>query len=220
MKLESFTLLDLVLEKGEISIEEERCLEIPKEVYSGHIVVRRIKKEGYYLSINILLEQEIQRILNSSLTNKIRRVYQISGTREPYIIERMLERIKDIQYPHMIDSSQAWEVLLKTGKYIETTPQFSPSLDFLIYHKILEYECEGYYSPHIGWINQIKKNHIISFNKAGEIIKCNNPETINNWMISLGYILENNKYVLSEEERLDSPVFSDNMIDEEIYINN
>lgn len=207
MKLESFTFLDLVLEKGEVRIEKERCLDIPKEIYSGQIVVRRVKEEGYHLSANVFLEQEVQRIMKSALTNKMRRVYQISGTREPYVIERMLERIDDIEYNSLVDNSQAWGILLETGKYLETTPQFSPSLDFLIYHKVLEYECEGYYSPHIEWINQIKKNRVLSFDKAGGIIKCNNPIVINKWMISLGYVFEKDKYILPEPERLSSPLF-------------
>lgn len=207
MQLESFTFLDLVLEKGEVSIEKERCIDIPKEIYSGQIVVRRVKEEGYHLSANLFLEQEVQRIMKSALTNKMRRVYQISGTREPYVIEKMLERIDDIEYNSLVDNSQAWRILLETGKYLETTPQFSPSLDFLIYHKVLEYECEGYYSPHIEWINQIKKNHVLSFDKAGGIIKCNDPAVINKWMISLGYVFERDKYILPEPERLSTPLF-------------
>jgi len=207
MQLESFTFLDLVLEKGEISIEKERCLDLPKEIYSGQIVIRGIRDEGYHLSTNMFLEQEVRRIMKSSLTNKMRRVYQISGTREPYVIERMMERIDDIQYPSLVDNSQAWLTMLETGKYVETTAQFSPSLDFLIHHKILEYECEGYYSPHIEWINKIKKDSIISFDKAERIIKCNNPVIINNWMIFLGYRFKNGKYFLPESERLNDHIF-------------
>lgn len=207
MQLESFTFLDLVLEKGEVKIEKEKCLDIPKEIYSGQIVVRKVNDEGYHLSTNLFLEQEVQRITKSTLTNKMRRVYQMSGTREPYVIERMLERIEDIEYNPLVDNSRAWERLLETGKYMETPSQSSPSLDFLIYHQILEYDCEGYYSPHIEWINRIKKNYVLSFDKAGSIIKCNDPAVINKWMISLGYMFENNKYILPESERPNTPIF-------------
>lgn len=208
MRLESFTILDQILEKGEVKTETEGYLATPKEVYSGQIVVRKEDNGKYHLSLNRLLEQEVIRIINSSLTNKMRRVYQLLGTREPYVIEQMINRIKKSEYDINENSSQAWEALLKTGKYMENTSHSTHALDFMTHYMIVEYECEGYYSPHPEWINKIKKNRTLSRYKVREIIKSDDNVLIHSWMMSIGYKIKNDKYILPKEEQIPSQIFS------------
>lgn len=208
MKLQSFSLLDKVLERGVISIHKDECLELPKEIYTGQIVIRYQDQELCQLFSNVILEQEIKRVVESNLTNKMRRIYQMLGTREPYVVEQMIERIKRTEYYPHVDNSKAWNILLEKGKYMETAAEISPSLDLMIYNQILEYECEGYYSPHSEWVRKIKNNKILSFDKGRELIRCQNDVIVSKWLSSFGYEINGNRYILAESERSKSGIFS------------
>ncbi|MCK5013815.1 MAG: hypothetical protein KAS66_08335 [Candidatus Omnitrophica bacterium] len=195
MDLNPFTFLDKVIHFGQIERSLVGCQILPKESYSKKIVVRK-GINTYSISYNRELEQAIYRMHHSDLSNRMRRIYDLAGTREPYVVEKLLNRLSFLE--PMGDYSDRWNLILKDGRYSESPDEASRLLDYLIHEGLLEYDCEGYYSPNSDWVTKIKKNRVLSKSKASGLLRSNDPGAIETFLSSLGYRLDGEKYRLND----------------------
>jgi len=159
------------------------------QLYSG-VFVRR----GEIISLNKFVEAEIYRIYHSSLTNQTRRMYQVLDIREPEALELLIERIKGDSTLEKLDSmnrdtSYAWLRMLNNGIYNEIPEGQSLALDWLLYHKLWEYDNEGYYSMALKWVTNLQygSKTLISRKDATETMGCKQADVLDAIMAKLGY---------------------------------
>ncbi len=193
MQLHLHHLQDIVLRDKAVRIPASRIQEAEEGLKNGSLIIRRVHDDNddlYELSFNAVKAEEIERIWTSDLPNKLTRIYQLCGSREPVAVRIFLERVEmgDLIPMDLRDWTEAlWNKILVDGTYHESTGLSTIVLDKLVANGTLIYDCYDNYIFSDTYIEKARKNKKVSLDTAMETLSCYDPYIAISFMQAAGY---------------------------------
>jgi hypothetical protein len=207
LKFHLHHLHDLVLRDGSVRIPAFKIQEIEESLANGSLVIRRVHDDDdnlYEVRFNAVVAEEIERIWTSDLPNKLTRIYNLCGSREPVAVQVFLERVEmgDLVPVDLKNWTPAlWNKILVDGAYHESTGMATMVLDRLVANGTLVYDCYDNYTFAEAYVNKIRKKKNMSLESAMQALACFDQHTTHSFMTAAGYSFNNAKGIFT---RLDN----------------
>lgn len=200
---------DKIIAYGSIEIKGEKPSYI-QDILNSHLdrVVIRRGYGSFIVSLNRNISIKISNIVKSNVKNKRQRIYQTLDTREPDVVDRMLERLLKEDYNSVGISDRItdiWLELSKKGHYCESIENKNFALDMMIFEGLLTYDDYGYYSLSDKYIKKVHNDTEMSLSKIKTIgIQLNDLHDIINIMSELGYFFNGEKMNFVRNDSLEA----------------